>query len=332
VQASPEGDFAWLYALQPEAGCNITWSALLAYGGSDVARGYRARLEEVRLGRRSSDRVFAQVTPRPVTAELTMAEPVAYFVVPAFSEISELDPDGRRQAYASPGWRARASAELESHQYRDPMWNKVVITSSARLPELAGRMLVDVAAERGVDPLEAMLDLSLGDDLATRFLVTVANADPAAVSELLTEPGCVLGLSDAGAHVGQLCDAVLPTDFLSRWVRELGVFTLEQGVRKLTGELADVVGVGDRGYLCPGAAADVVVFDLDRIGPGPVRRVADLPGGAERLIGDEPTGIVHVLVNGWPTCVDGDWADGSLGRRPGELLRSSTRIPGCGAP
>jgi N-acyl-D-aspartate/D-glutamate deacylase len=205
----------------------------------------------------------------------------------------------------------------------------VVVTSSERHPSLAGRLLVDVAAERGVNPLDAMLDISLADDLASRFLVTVANANQDEVSELLTEPGCVLGLSDAGAHVGQLCDAILPTDFLSRWVRDLGVFSLEDGVRKLTGELADVVNVGDRGYLCAGAAADVVVFDLNRLGPGPVRRVTDLPGGAERLIGDEPTGIVHVLVNGTPVCADGRWLDGPADRRPGQLLRSSTRIPGC---
>ncbi len=327
VQASPEGDFGWLYPLQREAGCNITWSALLAYGGADASRDYRTGLEKVRRGRQHSERVFAQVSPRPVTAELTMAEPVAFFVIPAFSAISELDQEGRRQAYASAAWRAGAWDELESHHYRDPMWDKVVIAGSERFPELVGRRLVEVAAEREGTPLDVMLDISLADDLATRFLVTVANADREAVSALLREPGCVLGLSDAGAHVGQLCDAVLPTYFLSTWVRGLGLFSLEQGVRKLTGELADVVNVADRGYLRPGAAGDIVIFDFDRLSPGPIRRVVDLPGGADRLLGDQPAGIVHVLVNGTPVCTDGHWLNASLSRLPGAVLRSSTPVP-----
>jgi N-acyl-D-aspartate/D-glutamate deacylase len=322
VQASPEGDFGWLYPLQTEVGCNLTWSALLAYPGAGHSREHRARLEAVRAGRKSSGRVWAQVSPRPITAELTMTEPVAFFVVPAFSEISELDESGKRQAYASDQWRARAWEELESHRYRDPLWASVRIADSRRFPELAGRRLVDVAADNGANPLEAMLDIALADGLLTRFHVTVANDDPQAVSELLQEPGCVLGLSDAGAHVGQLCDAVLPTDFLATWVRELGVFRLEQGIRKLTGELAEVVNVRDRGYLCPGAAADVVVFDLDRVGPGPIRRVADLPGGADRLVGDDPTGLVHLIVNGTPVIADGHRLTGTLDRLPGALLRS----------
>jgi N-acyl-D-aspartate/D-glutamate deacylase len=326
VQASPEGDFAWLYSLQPEVGCNMTWSALLAYPGAGHGRDFRSRLEAARRGRQSSERVWAQVTPRPVTAQLSMAEPVAFFVVPAFSDICELDEAGRRQAYASSTWRARAWEELESRRYADPLWDKVLVASSHRFPELAGRRLIDVAAERGANPLDTMLDISVADDLRARFHVTVANADPEAVAELLREPGCVLGLSDAGAHVGQLCDAVLPTDFLATWVREREVFTLERAIRKLTGELAEVVNVRERGVLRRGAAADVVVFDLERIGPGPIRRVADLPGGADRLLGDQPTGIVHQIVNGTPVCADGRWLTESLSRLPGGLLRSGSGV------
>lgn len=319
VQMAPQGDdVEWLYELQPSLGCNLTWSALLVYPGP---RDYRTRRDALRRGRAVSERVWAQVTCRPVTAELTMAEPVAYFVVPAFSDISALDRAGRSRAYADPSWRARAWDELESHAYNDPLWDEVRVVASVTSPGAAGRRLVDVASERGTTPLEAMLDLSLADGLATRFHVTVANSDEAAVSELLTEPGCVLGLSDAGAHVGQLCDAVLPTDLLGSWVRERQVLSLEEGVHKLTGELAGLVGIGDRGVLRPGAAADLVVFDPETVAPGPVRRTADMPGGAERLLGDRPVGIAHVVVNGVPLCVDGTWPDPGAAPRPGALLR-----------
>jgi N-acyl-D-amino-acid deacylase len=122
---------------------------------------------------------------------------------------------------------------------------------------------------------------------------------------LLTEPNCTLGLSDAGAHVGQLCDAPQATDFLGNWVRDRAVMPLEAAIRKLTGVQADLLGLPGRGYLRPGAWADVVVFDPETIGPGPVRRVRDFPGDCERLTADAPTGVQHVLVNGVPIRLDG---------------------------
>jgi N-acyl-D-aspartate/D-glutamate deacylase len=128
----------------------------------------------------------------------------------------------------------------------------------------------------------------------------------------------VLGLSDAGAHIGQLCDAVMPLDFLSRWVRDRGLLTMEAGLHKLSGELADVLGLADRGVLRPGAWADVVVLEWDELGTGPLRRVRDLPGGGERLIADGATGLRHVLVNGTP--IRADHQPVVPERLPGRLL------------
>ena len=91
----------------------------------------------------------------------------------------------------------------------------------------------------------------------------------------------------------------MPTDFLAHWVRDRELMPVEQGVRKLTGELADVLGV-DRGYLRVGAPADVVVLDFEHLSPGPIRRVRDMPADGERLVADAPEGIDHVLVNGVP--------------------------------
>ena len=118
--------------------------------------------------------------------------------------------------------------------------------------------------------------------------------------KLLTHEHVALGLSDAGAHVDQLCDAPLPTDLLGTWVREREVMPLEHAVRKLTGEPADMFGFARRGYLREGNWADVCVFDPDTVGTGPTRRVRDFPADAERLTAEEPTGVRHVLVNGTP--------------------------------
>ena len=152
-----------------------------------------------------------------------------------------------------------------------------------------------------------MLDLALSEPgLRLRVNVVIANDDPDGVATLLRDEHCTLGLSDAGAHTGQLCDAPQATDLLGNWVRERGVLTVEEAVRKLSGQQADIFGFVDRGYLRPGAWGDVAVFDPTTVAPGPVRRVHDFPGGSARLNADEPGGMRHVVVNGTPILVDGD--------------------------
>ena len=124
-----------------------------------------------------------------------------------------------------------------------------------------------------------MLDLALASDLEARFRLPVANTDEAVVAELLRHPATMLGLSDAGAHASQLCDACAPTDLLGTWVREKGVLSLEEGVRRLTSATADVFGLRDRGRLARRAcAADVVVFDPDTVGCWPAAPRARFPG------------------------------------------------------
>jgi N-acyl-D-aspartate/D-glutamate deacylase len=102
---------------------------------------------------------------------------------------------------------------------------------------------------------------------------------------------------------------------------------IEQGVRKVSGELAEFLGLADRGTLEAGRAADVVVFDLDALDPGPLRRVTDLPGGSDRLVADAPSGLRHVLVNGAPVRVDGRDVRGELGELPGHLVDRRTVAP-----
>ena len=200
-----------------------------------------------------------------------------------------------------------------------PRWETFEVSESKRFPELQGRRVSDIARERGESPLDVMCELALAEDLETRFRAYIANDDVDAVSHLLTFDHVVLGLSDAGAHVDQLCDAPLPTDLLGRWVRERKVMPLEQAVRKLSGEPADMFGFARRGYLREGNWADVCVFDPETVGPGPTWRVRDFPADAERLTAEAPTGVRHVLVNGTPIRVDEtqiDTPDTRPGMRP----------------
>jgi N-acyl-D-aspartate/D-glutamate deacylase len=160
-----------------------------------------------------------------------------------------------------------------------------------------------------------MCELALAENLTTRFRAYIANDDVAEVGSLLTEDHVVLGLTDAGAHVDQLCDAPLPTDLLGTWVREREIMPLERAVRKLAGEPADMFGFEGRGYLRPGYAADITVFDPATVAPGPQRRLRDLPADGERLTNEEPLGMRHVLVNG--TLIRTDERQLDLERLPG---------------
>jgi N-acyl-D-amino-acid deacylase len=245
--------------------------------------------------------VWPQVTPRPLTMQFTLADAYNLNVGQVFAELMKVGRDVRKAAYRDPEWRARAFDDLETNATgMKPRWETYEVSESEQFPDLLGRRVTDIAHERGCSPFDVMCELALAEDLKTRFRAYIANDDPEEVARLLTEEHVVLGLTDAGAHVDQLCDAPLPTDLLGTWVRERSLMPLERAVRKLTGEAADMFGFERRGYLREGYFADVTVFDPATVSPGPQRRLRDLPADGERLTAEEPSGMRHVLVNGSP--------------------------------
>ncbi len=245
--------------------------------------------------------VWPQVTPRPLTMQFTLADAYNLNVGPVFGELMKVGRDVRKSAYRDPEWRKLAFENLEGLEAgMKPRWETYEVSESDRFPELLGQRVADIARDRGSNPLDVMCELSLAEDLKTRFRSYIANDDTNEVSFLLNEEHVILGLTDAGAHVDQLCDASQPTDLLGTWVRERETMPIERAIRKLTGEAADMFGFERRGYLREGNFADVTVFDPATVGTGPVKRLADLPADGERLTFEEPTGMRHVLVNGVP--------------------------------
>jgi N-acyl-D-aspartate/D-glutamate deacylase len=322
VHVAPGENNRWVYEFQPKLGRRINWSALLTYPPEVRSRTpYRETLGYHAEGRSRGADVWVQVTCRPIVQQIVIGEPTPFYQFRAFAELVPLDRAGRRRAYADPRWRARAWQELQAHGLMNTRWTSFRVAESRSHPERVGRSAAELAAERGGTPLDAACELALADDLETRFDVTFANDDEQGVALLLSSEGCILGLSDAGAHIGQICDAVMPSDFLAHWVRDRALMPLERGIRKLTGELADVFEL-DRGYLRVGAPADVAVLDYERLDPGPLRRVRDMPASGERLVADAPLGVDHVLVNGTPIRAEGKALVGALERLPGAILRS----------
>jgi N-acyl-D-aspartate/D-glutamate deacylase len=247
-------------------------------------------------------------------------------MAPAFAALMDAPLDTRLAAYRDPAWRAKAFEDLETKTMIRPNWGALEVAESTRHPEMIDRRVVDLASERDQTPFDFMLDLSMEENLDTRFRSVLANNDPDAIAWLLQQDGCLLGLADSGAHVSQLCDACLPTDLLGNWVRDKDVISLEHAVHKLTGEPAAVFGIdaadGGRGRIEVGMAADITVFDPDTVAPGPLRRIRDFPADGERLTADRPVGMRHTLVNGVPIRVDGAPDAEGLGRAPGRVLRS----------
>jgi N-acyl-D-aspartate/D-glutamate deacylase len=195
-------------------------------------------------------------------------------------------------------------------------YNRLVIEAPVR-PEnrgLAGKTLAELGGERGAHPLDAFLDLALSENLETGFkVIGVSNGDEAAVAQIITHPYSLAGLSDAGAHTDFLCAYDFPAEILGKWVRDKGVMSLEEGVRRLTSMPATVAGLPNRGLIREGMAADLTVFDLDSIRSREPEVAYDLPGGAARLI-QRCDGIAASVVNGEIFMRDGEYTGSLSGR------------------
>jgi N-acyl-D-amino-acid deacylase len=315
--------FSACYDLQPRVGAPFTYTAVL----TSPTKAHEKAAEIHRAGRARGADVWPQVSCRPLSFSMNLVEPFTLNTSPVFAELMGGSLDARAAAYRDPAWRDRVRQGWADGKGLMPRWDTFEVMESAANPGLIGRRLADIAAERGVDCLDLLLELALAEaDLkGLRVKAILANDDPDGIAMLLKEPGCTLGLSDAGAHVGQLCDAPLPTDLLGNWVRGRGVLSVEEAVHKLSKVAADLFGFEDRGELRPGAYADVVVFDPATVAPGPVRRVADFPAGAERLTADAPQGMHHVLVNGRPIVRDGSLVTDALDTKPGRLVSPAPR-------
>jgi N-acyl-D-amino-acid deacylase len=321
VQATVGADlfFNEFATIARETKRRVTWTALLAgMMGPGSHRGllsYSADLVQQGLD------IVPQVTCRPLNFEFQWKEPFVFESMPVFAPIAAADLPGKARIYRDPGFRqALKEACAGSEGALAPHWDRIWISASPTDRTLEERRVDEVARERNMHPVDLALDVALASDLEARFRMAVLNTDEDEVAELLVDPNTVLGLSDAGAHASQLCDACFSTYLLGHWVREKRTLALEDGVRMLTSRPADVVGITDRGRLAVGMAADIVVFDPDTIGAGTLRRVNDLPAGADRLVADA-TGVDLVAVNGTIIRREGRDVGAPGSGLPGRLLR-----------
>jgi len=308
-------------AMSASAGRPLNWNVLVVGAGSDT---YRDQLAASDRAAEQGGRVLALTVPSVMQLHLNFRSGFLFDALPGWGPTMALPDDEKTRALADPDVRRRLreSAESDTGLFRAMLrWDRLQI-SETFAPEndgVSGRTVADVAAERGADPFDALLDVVITDDLRTVLMPPARGDDPESWrlrSEAWRDPRVVVGASDAGAHLDMLATFSYSTSLLAA-SRAHGLVPLEEAVHLLTDVQARLYGIRERGRVAEGWHADLVVFDEDRVGPGPVYTRYDLPGGAGRLYA-EAVGIEHVLVNGTEIV-----AGGALtGERPGTLLRS----------
>jgi N-acyl-D-aspartate/D-glutamate deacylase len=187
-----------------------------------------------------------------------------------------------------------------------------------------GRSLGEIAAERGTDVIEVLLDVVLLDGLTLYVVLpsltpSLGRTDEgwAARVEIWKDRRVMLGGSDAGAHLDLMCHANYPTVVLGEVVRRRQLLTLEEAIEMMTDRPARHYGLRHRGRVTEGWHADLVVFDPSSVASLPVELLHDLPGGGDRLTAGS-RGVDHVLVAGTEVVAGGAVTD----QRPGRVLRS----------
>jgi N-acyl-D-aspartate/D-glutamate deacylase len=284
------------------------------------------QLEASRAAAAEGARVVALTMPILVPMNMSLLTRCALTLIPGWDEILTRPVPERMELLRNPAVRAkmRVDAEAESAGVfrRLNRWDDYHIgdTFSDENEGLEGRRVGDVAAERGQDAFDTLVDISLADDLRTVLWPTPLEDDDASWKlrmELLDTGQAMVGGSDGGAHLDRMLGSVYPTRFLGETLRGRRLVTLERAVQMMTDQPAQLFGLRERGRIEPGWHADLVLFDPETIDSGPVRTVADLPAGAARLFAGS-IGVKRVFVNGRPIVVDGEPTDAT----PGALLRS----------
>ena len=266
-------------------------------------------LEGAAAAQSRGNAVWAQVSCQPLSMDFSMRTAFPLQSLDAWEPLHTASDEEFLAIIGSEGFRNKFRDELEKPQsgkifYGD--WRRVEVamaTTPAHRPR-EGETIETIAGREGRDPVDVMFDIAVDEKLGTTFNAALLNADEAAVEGLLRHDAGLISLSDAGAHLCYLCDAGYGLHLLGHWVRDKGLFDLEDGIRRVTSMPAQLYGIPDRGEIAPGKFADLLLFDPATVGRGAIRRVDDLPGGESRLVRDA-TGVHGVWVNG-TAVYDGD--------------------------
>lgn len=299
----------------------LNWNVIFANGRHrDVID---QKLAASNYAARQGGRVVALTAPMPAVSRLCFESGFLLDTLAGWAEPMALPPSEKMKLLADPQRRAELNdlAQQPSAFRGVARWERLTVgeVTKPELAHLEGRTIGEIADAQGTTPWDALCDLVVADDLKTGLYPRAAGDDPDSWTmreELWNDDRCVIGASDAGAHLDFLATFNYSTYLLAA-ARDREMLELEDAIHKLTDIPARLYGLAGRGRLAEGWHADVVVFDPDAVAPKPIEVREDLPGGAWRLYG-EAEGVDTVLINGEVAVRDGAFTDA----RPGTLLRA----------
>jgi N-acyl-D-aspartate/D-glutamate deacylase len=302
----------------------LNWN-VLTVDASDPGR-TEHQLEASTRATAMGGRVVALTMPTLVGMNMNFGSYCALYLLPGWKEILELPLQEKIAKLRDPAVRAEMDRRAHSPEAgvvrRLAGWKGYIIgdTFSEANRSLSGRRVGDIAAERGTEPFDTLLDVVIDDDLRTVLWPAPTDDDGDSWkqrAEVWRDSRVLIGGSDAGAHLDRMCGAPYTTGFLADCLRGRQLLPMEEAVRLMTSAPASLFGLRDRGVLRTGAFADLVVFDPATVDSGPIYMKKDLPGSSSRLVADA-VGVEHVLVNGRETVRSG----AATGDLPGTLMRS----------
>jgi N-acyl-D-aspartate/D-glutamate deacylase len=321
-------DYAFLEKLAEVAQRPILYNVVtVARTNADVHRRPLTWIEQCRA---KGLPIFAQCATVRAGFAFTLEHWNLYDASPAWRTVTTGTKEEKIEKMQDPELRRALVDEAEEADKRlraiqagvggDPA--KLVIQGVNRqqdLQQYVGRSVGEIAEAEGKHPIEAMLDLSLAGDLNVEFLGPDKGSNAEFMTEMMSSPYAIPGVSDGGAHTKFFTGGAYSTDFLTWLVRDEKKITLEEAHYRLSNLAAQAAGFKDRGTLREGAAADVLVYDLDGLAIDPPwigEAVHDLPGGEWRRV-QRAKGYHEIIVNGEVTFEDGE----CTGATPGHLLR-----------
>jgi N-acyl-D-aspartate/D-glutamate deacylase len=262
-----------------------------------------------------------QVAARPLIIEFNLRNPFLFgsmnSIKPAFGDKSV---EAQKKFYAGSEFRRLFMGELERRAVLRDIWDRAKVKEATN-PALKGvewKSINEIASERGANPADVFFDLAIEDDLNLVYMMPLLDINEERVARKFSDPRTMIGISDGGAHVDMLCNAGYPTYLLGHFARGRQAITLEHAVKRITSEPARFFGMSDRGVLRQGMAADITIFDFDRIGSPERPEVRhDFPGGGRRMV-TQAEGIEYTIVNGTLLYQSGR----HTGALPGRVLRS----------
>lgn len=309
-----------LRALAVDTGVPITFGQFSRRYAPDFWRPYFATADEAAA---AGGRMFIQVHSRALNLVLSFETQMPFDTLPVWRDIRKLPlaeqeaalrhPESRRKLVEAAHQQADDGGHGVGPAARAANYQWLFVLDKSTPPH---RSVAEIATALNKDPVEVIIDLALEKHLKQFFLQPIANENQEHVLEMMKHPRSVVTFSDSGAHVSQIMDSSLQTHLLSYWVRDKQALTLEDAVRMLSFVPASHWGLSGRGLLRAGWAADVIVFDPDRIAPLLPELVYDLPAGARRLK-QQSTGLLATVVNGEVLLRENE----HTGALPGQLLR-----------